>query len=405
MAHRHDRFRFFKNDQFDFEMRIALGSAYYGAADVGEVLSTAARVKDGDYESWFREWTATGERVRGIAEEAAQAGHHVSAREAFLRSANYLFEATCSLDGTKDPERLVPTWRAHRDCWEEFCSRWDPPIEKVAIPYEDTELEGFMFLADGSGEARPTLIVNNGSDGPVTSMWLTAAAAMRRGYNAITFDGPGQGQALWEQEIPFRPDWEAVIGPVIDFLEGRGEVDAAKIAIYGLSQAGFWVPRAAAFDGRLAAAVADPGVMDVSTSWTAHLPKSMKKLLEEGEVEKFDKEMDFAEHFMGKAARQTLAFRAKPYGKDSVGAVFEEVGKYNLRDVVDRITLPILITSPEGEQFWPGQSQKLYDALPGPDKTIVKFSAAEGANWHCEPMARSLLDQRTFDWLDERLAS
>jgi hypothetical protein len=42
--------------------------------------------------------------------------------------------------------------------------------------------------------------------------------------------------------------------------------------------------------------------------------------------------------------------------------------------------------------------------LPGPDKTILEFSAAEGANWHCEPMARSLLDQRMFDWLDERLA-
>jgi alpha-beta hydrolase superfamily lysophospholipase len=404
VVHRHDRFRFFKNDQFDFETRIALGSAYHGAADVGEVLSTAARVKDGDYESWFREWTATGERVRGIAEEAAEAGHDVSAREAFLRSANYLFEATCSLDGTKDPDRLVPTWRAHRACWEEFCSRWDPPVEKVAIPYENTELDGFLFLADRSGDARPTLIANNGSDGPVTSMWSTAAAALRRGYNAIAFDGPGQGQALWEQEIPFRPDWEAVIGPVIDFLEGRGEVDAERIAIYGVSQAGFWVPRAAAFEDRLAAAVADPGVMDVSTSWTAQLPKSMKKLLDEGDVEKFDKEMDFGEHFMGKAARQTLAFRAKPYGKDSVGAVYEEVEKYNLRDVVDRITLPILITSPEGEQFWPGQSQELYDALPGPDKTILEFSAAEGANWHCEPMARSLLDQRMFDWLDERLA-
>jgi alpha-beta hydrolase superfamily lysophospholipase len=405
MAHRHDRFRLFKNDQFDFDTRITLGSVYYGAADVGEVLSTAARVKDGDYESWFAEWKATGDRVRGIADEAAQAGHRVSAREAYLRSANYLFVATGSLDGTKDPDRLVPAWRAHRACWERFCSRWDPPIEQVAIPYEGTELQGFMFLSDGSGEARPTLIINNGSDGPVTGMWPTAAAALRRGYNAITFDGPGQGQALWEQEIPFRPDWESVIGPVIDVLEGRHEVDAARIAIYGISQAGFWVPRAAAFDNRLAAAVVDPGVMDVSTSWTDHLPKSMKKLLEEGEVEKFDKQMDFGEHFLGRTTRQTLAFRAKPYGKDSVGAVYEEVEKYNLRDVVDKITLPILITSPEDEQFWPGQSQELYDALPGPDKTIVEFSAAEGANWHCEPMAQSLLGQRMFDWLDERLGA
>jgi hypothetical protein len=32
------------------------------------------------------------------------------------------------------------------------------------------------------------------------------------------------------------------------------------------------VPRAVAFEKRIAAAIADPGVMDVSTSWDANLP-------------------------------------------------------------------------------------------------------------------------------------
>jgi hypothetical protein len=59
----------------------------------------------------------------------------------------------------------------------------------------------------------------------------------------------------------------------------------------------------------------------------------------------------------------------------------------------------LLITDPEGEQFWPGQSQRLYDALPGP-KALVKFTAAEGADRHCEPMGRARLEQRVFDWLD-----
>jgi len=31
--------------------------------------------------------------------------------------------------------------------------------------------------------------------------------------------------------------------------------------------------------------------------------------------------------------------------------------------------------------------------------------AREGSDRHCEPMARSLLEQRMFDWLDETLAS
>jgi hypothetical protein len=76
--------------------------------------------------------------------------------------------------------------------------------------------------------------------------------------------------------------------------------------------------------------------------------------------------------------------------------------RYTLEGVADRITTPILITDPDGEQFWPGQSRRLYDALPGP-KRLVRFTAAEGADRHCEPMARSLLEQRILDWLDETL--
>ena len=71
-------------------------------------------------------------------------------------------------------------------------------------------------------------------------------------------------------------------------------------------------------------------------------------------------------------------------------------------EAIGRITTPLLVTDPEGEQFWPGQSRRLYDALPG-TKELVTFTAAEGADRHCEPIARSLLEQRVFDWLDETL--
>jgi hypothetical protein len=79
------------------------------------------------------------------------------------------------------------------------------------------------------------------------------------------------------------------------------------------------------------------------------------------------------------------------------------VGTYKLDpDVIGKITTPLLVTDPEGEQFWPGQSKRLHDALSG-TKKLVGFTAVEGADRHCEPMARSLLEQRVFDWLDETL--
>ena len=73
--------------------------------------------------------------------------------------------------------------------------------------------------------------------------------------------------------------------------------------------------------------------------------------------------------------------------------------KYRLGDEVKDITTPVLITDPEGEQFWPGQAQQLYDVLPT-NKRLVKFTAAEGANRHCEPMGLGIRDARIYDWLD-----
>lgn len=92
----------------------------------------------------------------------------------------------------------------------------------------------------------------------------------------------------------------------------------------------------------------------------------------------------------------------RPYGVDDPYEAFRAVRGYHLRDVVGRITCPMLITDPDDEQFWPGQSQELYDALGGP-KRRVRFTREEGANGHCEPMALGLRDQRVFDWLDETL--
>ena len=59
-------------------------------------------------------------------------------------------------------------------------------------------------------------------------------------------------------------------------------------------------------------------------------------------------------------------------------------------------------TAADEEQFWPGQSRQLHEALRAPSE-LVRFTAAEGADSHCEPKALGLRDQRVFDWLDETL--
>ncbi len=48
---------FFKDKQFSFQLLRLLGSTVSGAADANEVISTAEKIKEGDFESWYSEWS------------------------------------------------------------------------------------------------------------------------------------------------------------------------------------------------------------------------------------------------------------------------------------------------------------------------------------------------------------
>lgn len=397
----------FSHDTFQFQSLIVLGSVYERAADVGEVFATTSQILDGDYQGWLNAWKGTGDRVAGIADASSKGGHAVSAREAYLRASNYYAQAAFVAEGTDDPSQGPALFELHRSAWDNFVSRLDVPAEQVEIPYEDTSLPGYAFRIDDSGDTRPWVIFNNGSDGSMTDMWAEGiGAALRRGYNALAFDGPGQNAALYRQQLYFRPDWEKVITPVVDFLLTRPDVDADRIAIFGVSQAGYWVPRAIAFEQRIAAAIVDPGVMSVLAAFTQQIPPQALDELFTATGEELEEVKKGFDEYIGEGEAQnpdlkfTIRFRLLPYGTDSFAEGLLLARDYVLDDAtVAKIACPVIVADPDGETFFPGQPQEFYDALTS-DKTLARFTAAEGADLHCEPKANGLRAQRFFDWLD-----
>lgn len=79
----------FNDPTFSLQLLRAIGETYYRGADIGECLSTAYRIKEGDFESWYTEWLKTAKRIHRYADECLEKGHTISARDAYLRASNY----------------------------------------------------------------------------------------------------------------------------------------------------------------------------------------------------------------------------------------------------------------------------------------------------------------------------
>jgi pimeloyl-ACP methyl ester carboxylesterase len=391
----------FDDESFSFETLRAAGFANYGGADLGEIIVTAQAITDGDEHGWHRAWTATAERVRGIAEASRAAGHRVSAREAFLRASNYYRTAEFFLrEHPADDPEVARLSRLSHDTFAAAVQLFDTPVEAIEIPYQDTTLPGYLYLVDDSGPPRPTIVYTSGYDSTLEeSYFAIAAAALRRGYNVLAFDGPGQGAALRNQRLVFRPDWEAVTTPVIDYAVGRREVDPDRIALFGYSLGGYLVARSAAFERRIAALILDDGVFDFHQAFAAVLPPPLAAWIAE-------RRDDVADPVLGMLTAASTQVRwalrngTWVMGVDSFAELVRRTREYTLDGVAEDITAPTLILDAENDQFLKGQPHEVQKALVNATTTLVTLTEAEGAGEHCHMGAMGRTHQVIFDWLD-----
>jgi alpha-beta hydrolase superfamily lysophospholipase len=71
--------------------------------------------------------------------------------------------------------------------------------------------------------------------------FMLGKPALDRGYSVLTYEGPGQGDALRSQGLHFLPEWERPNGAVLDeFL--RRHKRPEKIVLVGVSMGGYFAP-------------------------------------------------------------------------------------------------------------------------------------------------------------------
>ena len=111
---------------------------------LGEVFATASRIEEGDRDGWYQQWTATADRIAECGDESANAGHAVSARDAYLRASSYYRTAYLPLYGSPVDARLVQAFDKETAFFQKAAALMRPPVEPVEIPYEGTTLPGYF---------------------------------------------------------------------------------------------------------------------------------------------------------------------------------------------------------------------------------------------------------------------
>jgi pimeloyl-ACP methyl ester carboxylesterase len=389
---------FFDDGDFDAQLQRTAAKAAWRACDLGEVFALAGRITPGDYDSWYQEWFNQGESNQELAEAEAAKGHDQNAADAFLRASEYYRSAYFYSRREPQGAPLLEAFRRCRDTFRQAAPLLPHRVEQVEIPYEDIHLEGYVLLTDEAAGA-PTVLLPSGYDSPVEESYtLGAVEALLRGCNVVMFSGPGQAEMLYERQIPFRHDFEAVIGPVIDFVGRHAALDDDRIALIGRSFGGYLAPRAASAEHRLGAMSADPAQTDMVGPLKARLPAEMLAMIDNGDPAFNDAIWKSAP---GVAGQEFWMSRIRAHGLSTPLEYAQELDKWVVD--VEAIECPTFVSYGEGD-FAQLSAKEFYDRLTVP-KQFTMYREAEGGGGHCEGMGPSRYFNDLFGWLHDAIPS
>ncbi len=393
------RYRF-KTPPFEFMFQWVLGMQTNGGSEIGESFYAASLVTENDPQSWVAAWTQVARQVERRAAAALAAGHVVSAREAYLRAYVYSRAALAFISPFDAAAR--PAWQHAVDCFRRSAALADPVVEPVSVPCGGADLPGY-FLAPADGQARrKTLIMIGGGDTYVEDLYLIIGpAAIKRGYNLLIVDLPGQGGLPFDG-LCMRPDTENQIPQVIDYALSRPEVDGAKLAAYGISYGGYILPRALSVERRIQA-TAVCSVLSDFHAWMTQTPMSVR----------------FAKHLNSPLVKAIVRMRnLKPslilldtyawrWGASTYADMLDIAKDFTLDPA--RITCPLLSIVGEKEYTNSAVSRRFQDdaikANRNPQSKLIVVKASDGGDAHAMGTNLSLMAQLVFDWLDEVLSA
>tara|TARA_R110001583_G_scaffold78247_2_gene212253 strand:- start:2112 stop:3269 length:1158 start_codon:yes stop_codon:yes gene_type:complete len=379
-------FRYFPTNypwNLSVDLAIEMGAKMGEIEEMCAPLMEASKKRDAEGTVAFREtWARMADKLCDLAAEDETKGRLISAGEKYNRAATYYLTAErLQAHGAEGRlalfTRFLEVFNRGTELTKENCVR-------VEIPYEGTHLSALYVRAEGVDGPAPVLVQVNGLDSTKEMKYRVGLPRMlaKRGVASLVIDQPGTGEALRLQGLPARFDAEHWASRVVDWLEARDDIDAARIGMEGVSLGGYYCPRAVAFEPRFACGV----VWGANHDWR---DVQKKRLENEG---------DFPVPHYWEHVRWVWGAK----DMDDFMAIAEQV---HLDGVVEKIKVPFLVTHGEKDSQIPLKwAQRTFDQLVNsPDRELKIFTEREGGTQHSSFDNPDNAGAYIADWVAEHL--
>jgi len=197
-------------------------------------------------DDWAAGWSAVADRYMAKARAASDP------KEA---DANYLRAWRLYYFGQWPAPTSAGKQAAYQKAIEAYLQRakhFDPPLEVVRIPFEGSEIVGYLRLPANVRRPVPIVLAISGLDSRKETVSETYAAALAQGLGFFAVDSPGTGQA----PVKASDTADRMYSRVLDYLATRPEIDKSRIVVHGQSFGAYWAAKLAHTEGaRIAGAV------------------------------------------------------------------------------------------------------------------------------------------------------
>lgn len=233
-------------------------------ADPQEAESIFRRLPDLEAQRWAAEWSRLAAPLEAQAAHLELHGKTQEARDSYQKASMYYGVAKFPVINHPAKEA------AYRKCIETYLKAaryFDPPLERIAMPFEGTEIVGYLRKPKHI-TTPPVVIATGGID--VYKEERDTSDLLDSNFAAFSTDMPGNGECpLWST-----PDAHRFYSTVIDYLFTRNDLDSNRLAILGRSYGGYWAAKMAFVENkRLRAAVQWGGPIHLTFQepWLQHL--------------------------------------------------------------------------------------------------------------------------------------